>query len=145
MHISYFFFFYSKSSNFLGLPRIPTTISVSERRKGRTLRIRWTTPESPTVTGPILYVLEERHHAGSEFTEASLGPWTPRHRTNKTNIKLRNLVKPGRWYQFRIAAINTLGSRGYSDSSKEFITSLGKKQTSNVYLQICNLDLFIRS
>lgn len=32
------------------------------------------------------------------------------------HVKLR----PGRWYQFRVAAVNVNGTRGYSNYSQEF-------------------------
>lgn len=110
----------------LGLPRIPIAVSAAERRKGRALHIKW----SPTdaADGIVLYVLEERHHAGSIFTPSWMGAWTPLHRSNKTSIRLKGFVKPGRWYQFRVAAVNRFGSRGWSSPSKQFITSLGPRK-----------------
>lgn len=110
-----------------GLPNIPIDISVSERRRGRTLIVRWQSEDLPqeSMSSPTLYVLEERHHAGRHFTESRLGAWTPRHRSAKPSAFLKNLVKPGRWYQFRVAAVNENGTRGWSDNSMKFITSLG--------------------
>lgn len=29
-------------------------------------------------------------------------------------------LRPGRWYQFRVAAVNSNGTRGYSNYSQEF-------------------------
>lgn len=112
-----------------GLPNIPIDISVSERRRGRTLIVRWQSEDLPqeSMSSPTLYVLEERHHAGRHFTESRLGAWTPRHRSAKPSAFLKNLVKPGRWYQFRVAAVNENGTRGWSDNSMKFITSLGPR------------------
>lgn len=115
----------------LGLPPIPTDISVSERRRGRTLQIRWNSHNLETVR--TIYILEERHHAGRHFTESRLGSWAPRHKTTKTNASLRNLVKPGRWYQFRVAAVNENGTRGWSEHSMKFITSLGETNLGVIY------------
>lgn len=56
-----------------------------------------------------------------------MGSWTPLHRSNRTSVKLKGFVKPGRWYQFRVAAVNRIGSRGWSAPSKQFITSLGPR------------------
>lgn len=54
-----------------------------------------------------------------------MGDWTPCVRTVKPYAILRKLVKPGRWYQFRVAAVNENGTRGYSENSLRFITSVG--------------------
>lgn len=111
-----------------GLPAIPTGITAAERRRGRTLLVRWNSPPDAQVhsSSRVLYVVEERHHAGRYFTESRLGSWSPRHRTPRSSAVLKGVVKPGRWYQFRVAAVNTNGTRGWSDHSTKFITSLGK-------------------
>lgn len=36
-------------------------------------------------------------------------------------------VKPGRWYQFRVAAVNENGTRGFSSPSQAFTTSHGPR------------------
>jgi hypothetical protein len=34
-----------------------------------------------------------------------------------------DVIKPGRWYQFRVAAVNSIGSQGWSRPSSPFTSS----------------------
>lgn len=43
-------------------------------------------------------------------------------------------LRPGRWYQFRIAAVNVNGTRGYSNYSQEF--QLQTRKFLNIITQI---------
>lgn len=108
---------------FADLPDIPKDLTVIERRRKRTLLLKWIPGKSPI--GTVLYVVEERHHAGQHFAARRMGAWNPCVRTNQTNALLKGVIKPGRWYQFRVAAINENGSKGYSKNSLTFITSAG--------------------
>lgn len=107
---------------FIGLPEIPTDITVREAQKRRTVIIEWKPGES---SGTVLYFIEERHHAGRHLIENRMSDWTPCFRTAKTYIK--ELIKPGRWYQYRVAAVNANGTKGFSHHSFGFIASTGNK------------------
>lgn len=39
-------------------------------------------------------------------------------------------LRPQRWYQFRVAAINSHGSRGFTTPSKHYISSKGNANTA---------------
>ncbi|KAJ4438029.1 hypothetical protein ANN_13968 [Periplaneta americana] len=106
-----------------GLPPIPGNVTVAERRRGRTVIVEWAAPHQAS---PVLYLMEERHHVGRHFTAARLGNWVPRHRSSRTNVTLKNALRPGHWYQFRVAAINGNGTRGFSDPSEPFTLSVEK-------------------
>ena len=69
--------------------------------------------------GPVVYVIEERHHVGKMFKPSILGEWYFRQRTTKPKVTLKNIV-PGYWYQIRIAAVNANGTKGFSEPSSPF-------------------------
>ncbi|XP_044258305.1 anosmin-1 isoform X2 [Tribolium madens] len=108
----------------VGIPPIPQDIKLTEGLRKRTVHIEWNPGlqygENSEV---VLYLLEERHHTGRNFIEEHLSEWSQCGQTNKTSHILRNVVKPGRWYQFRVAAVNENGTKGFSDNSPTFSVS----------------------
>ncbi|XP_077285374.1 anosmin-1-like [Arctopsyche grandis] len=112
----------------IGLPSIPQSVSVREKRRGLTVRIEWISPDQQKQ--PVLYVIEERNHVGKNLGEALFGEWTPQYRSLKINVTLKNVVKPGRWYQFRVAAVNENGTKGFSKPSSHFTPSHGPRPPS---------------
>ncbi|XP_061704937.1 anosmin-1 isoform X2 [Cydia pomonella] len=111
-----------------GLPALPVIEEVKEKRKS--ILIRWSDGVGDlarAVPGRIMYLLEEQHHLGPKYEEAKLAGWNLLLRTNKTKISLRNLLKPGRWYRFRVAAISSAGSRGFSSPSAPFTPRKGPR------------------
>lgn len=52
-----------------------------------------------------------------------MSEWTSCMKTTK--FRLRHTVKPGKWYHFRVAAVNENGTRGFSERSLNFIFSTG--------------------
>ncbi|CAG4969800.1 unnamed protein product [Parnassius apollo] len=111
-----------------GLPAMPTLAEIKEKR--RSVLIRWSDgvgDVARTVPGRILYLLEEQHHLGPKYEEAGLGDWNLLLRTNKTKVSLRNHLKPGRWYRFRVAAVSASGTRGFSVPSAPFTPRKGPR------------------
>ncbi|XP_013142353.1 PREDICTED: anosmin-1 [Papilio polytes] len=111
-----------------GLPALPTLNEIKERR--RSVIIQWTDgvgDAARTVPGRVLYLLEEQHHLGPKYEEAGLGDWNLLMRTNKTKVSLRNHLKPGRWYRFRVAAVSASGTRGFSEPSSPFTPRKGPR------------------
>ncbi|XP_068910205.1 anosmin-1 isoform X3 [Tenebrio molitor] len=106
-------------SSATGIPEVPRNVRVTETVKKRSILIEWSSDEEPP-SGSVIYVIEERHHAGRNFIEEHLSEWTPCARTNASGYTLKNLVKPGRWYQFRVAAVNENGTKGFSKTSPTF-------------------------
>jgi hypothetical protein len=104
-------------------------VRVTETVKKRSILIQWSSDEEPP-SGSVIYVIEERHHAGRNFIEEHLSEWTPCARTNASGYTLKNLVKPGRWYQFRVAAVNENGTKGFSKTSPTFGASSSKCDAS---------------
>ncbi|XP_045767671.1 anosmin-1 isoform X1 [Maniola jurtina] len=114
--------------NLPGLPALPTMEEPKERR--RAVQIKWSDGVGDTaraVPGRVLYLLEEQHHLGPKYEESRLGDWNLIMRTNKTKVSLKNLLKPGRWYRFRVAAVSSAGTRGYSAPSPPFTPRKGPR------------------
>lgn len=42
-------------------------------------------------------------------------------------MSLKNTLKPGRWYRFRVAAVSAAGTRGYSEPSLPFTPRRGPR------------------
>ncbi|XP_022196972.2 anosmin-1 [Nilaparvata lugens] len=103
------------------LPPIPYQPFVTElRKKLAQLRWRW---KGDDTSMPTVHVVEERSHAGKQFSPSELGEWTVRGRTARVGVRMRHLL-PGNWYVFRVAAVSANGSRGYSASSQPFTLSV---------------------
>ncbi|CAG4964663.1 unnamed protein product [Colias eurytheme] len=111
-----------------GLPALPKVEEAKERRKS--VLVRWSGgvgDSARAVPGRVLYLLEEQHHLGPKYEEARLGDWNLITRTNKTKVSLKNLLKPGRWYRFRVAAVSAAGTRGFSEPSAPFTPRKGPR------------------
>lgn len=111
-----------------GLPAMPVMEEAKEKR--RAVVLRWSGGVGDlarAVPGRVLYLLEEQHHLGPKYEEFRLGEWNLLLRTNKTKVSLRNLLKPGRWYRFRVAAVSASGSRGFSAASSPFTPRRGPR------------------
>ncbi|KAJ0177911.1 hypothetical protein K1T71_006784 [Dendrolimus kikuchii] len=114
--------------NLPGLPAMPVMEEVKEKK--RAVVIRWSDGVGDlarAVPGRILYLLEEQHHLGPKYEETRLGEWNLLLRTNKTKVSLRNLLKPGRWYRFRVAAVSASGTRGFSVAGPPFTPRRGPR------------------
>lgn len=84
----------------------------------------------------LFFVIEGRYHLGSVFASHKLSDWTIFHAHPRYDHVLRlpestreiarrwcfilKKIKPGRWYQFRVASVNEHGTRGFSKHSTEF-------------------------
>lgn len=114
-----------------GLPAVPVYVNL--REAGRSIRmaeIHWDVAVEEEESSATYYVVESRHHIGISFAERKMeNDWQNHKATMIYEIKragnLRRFVgelklKPGRWYQVRVAAVNEKGTRGYSVVSKEF-------------------------
>lgn len=111
-----------------GLPAVPTMEEPKEKR--RAVVLRWSDGVGDTaraVPGRVLYLLEEQHHLGPKYEQSRLGDWNLMLRTNRTKVSPRNLLKPGRWYRFRVAAISASGTRGFSDPCPPFTPRRGPR------------------
>lgn len=120
-----------------GLPPVPSHVKLFEAGRGyRIAEIHWEINlEEEQLTSAIYFVVESRHHIGMSFAERKLeNDWQNHTPTAIFELKRAGSqkryvgemkLKPGRWYQVRVAAVNELGTRGYSVVSREF--QLSKK------------------
>ncbi|PZC80984.1 anosmin-1 [Helicoverpa armigera] len=121
----------SEPVDLLTVPGLPAMPVIGEpKEKKRAVVIRWSSgvgDVARAVPGPVFYVLEEQHHLGPKYEEVRLGDWNLLLRTNKTKVSLRNALKPGRWYRFRVAAVSASGTRGFSAPSPPFTPRRGPR------------------
>nr|XP_020458439.1 anosmin-1-like isoform X2 [Monopterus albus] len=71
---------------------------------------------------PVVYMFQSRWNVGIHPSEDHASPWTTVAMTLSEDVVLSDL-RPQRWYQFRVAAINSHGSRGFTTPSKHYISS----------------------
>jgi len=110
-----------------GLPDVPNVVAVSDYGKG--LAVEWSAPSPGTSAGGhVTYVVQERHHVGATYVPERMTTWAMVTRTDRTREQFRQLHAPGRWFQFRVAAINENGTSGYSPPSKQFFVEIGPRK-----------------
>lgn len=107
------------------MPDIPTDVSVTEGRRKRSIVIKWKVGDVPADEG-VLYVVEERHYTGRNFVPSRMSEWSTCVRSTKPSQVLRHFAKPGRWYQFRVAAVNANWTKGFSEPSVGYTIPTGK-------------------
>lgn len=104
-----------------GVPLKPRRdMSFAEDAEGR-VKVLWVSKFNVSVE-PIVYMLQSRWNIGIHPSEDHASPWTTVAMTLSEDVVLSDL-RPQRWYQFRVAAINSHGSRGFTTPSKHYISS----------------------
>ncbi|XP_040041306.2 anosmin-1b [Gasterosteus aculeatus] len=104
-----------------GVPLKPRReMSFAEDPEGR-VKVVWVSKFNVTVE-PVVYMLQSRWNAGIHPSEDHASPWTTVAMTLSEDVVLLDL-RPHRWYQFRVAAINSHGSRGFTTPSKHYIST----------------------
>lgn len=119
------------------LPPIPDNIEI-RREKSNMISLSWGIKTSKDMIikstkakkdwmydeqSSIRYLVEERHVLGPRYLESRLSSWFVRHLSSKPHTSIRSGLKTGHWYQFRVAAVNEYGSKGYSPPSIPFKTA----------------------
>uniref|UniRef100_A0A1I7T6Y5 WAP-type 'four-disulfide core n=2 Tax=Caenorhabditis tropicalis TaxID=1561998 RepID=A0A1I7T6Y5_9PELO len=109
-----------KSSDVKLLP-IPRNISVQERKRKRSIIIRWVTGRlSKSQMAQIANLFLVQWRWGLHEEENGMTEWQTVTVRNKPYAILKHLLSPGRFYEFRIAAVSNDGSLGFSAPSKPF-------------------------
>ncbi|KAK1897214.1 Anosmin-1, partial [Dissostichus eleginoides] len=104
-----------------GVPLKPRReMSFVEDSEGR-VRVVWVSKFNVSIE-PVVYVLQSRWNAGIHPSEDHASPWTTVAMTLSEDAILTDL-RSQRWYQFKVAAINSHGSRGFTTPSKHHISS----------------------
>uniref|UniRef100_A0A182XK45 Anosmin n=1 Tax=Anopheles quadriannulatus TaxID=34691 RepID=A0A182XK45_ANOQN len=111
-----------------GLPPVPGQIQLVEMGGSRTAQIQWDV-KLESEQSPTYYITESRFHIGYAYTEHRMeNDWQPHVLETFTQYNMGTVkryegeikLKPGRWYQVRMAAVNRMGTRGYSTPSRPF-------------------------
>uniref|UniRef100_A0AC34Q1H3 Anosmin-1 n=1 Tax=Panagrolaimus sp. JU765 TaxID=591449 RepID=A0AC34Q1H3_9BILA len=100
---------------------IPEGITVQERKRKRSAVVRWVMKrlsKAHMSTNSNLYVIQWRW--GTRREEETMTPWQTVMVKNKMYAILKHLLMPGRYYIFRVAAVNQFGSLGFSQPSSPF-------------------------
>uniref|UniRef100_A0A8C2ZWZ3 Anosmin 1b n=1 Tax=Cyclopterus lumpus TaxID=8103 RepID=A0A8C2ZWZ3_CYCLU len=104
-----------------GVPLKPRReMSFVEDSEGR-VKVVWVSKFNVSVE-PVVYMLQSRWNIGIHPSEDHASPWTTVAMTLSEDVVLSDL-RPQRWYQFRVAAMNSHGSRGFTTPSKHHISS----------------------
>ncbi|XP_069009297.1 anosmin-1b isoform X2 [Embiotoca jacksoni] len=104
-----------------GVPLKPRRdMSFVEDSEGH-VKLVWVSKFNVSVE-PVVYMLQSRWNIGIHPSEDHASPWSTVAMTLSEDVVLSDL-RPQRWYQFRVAAINSHGSRGFTTPSKHYISS----------------------
>ncbi|KAL4608196.1 anosmin-1-like isoform X2 [Arapaima gigas] len=71
---------------------------------------------------PVLYILQRRWNQGVPASEDSATAWQTVIVTMENQAVLKDM-RPDRWYQFRVSAVNSQGTRGFTAPSRHFFSS----------------------
>ncbi|XP_069474729.1 anosmin-1-like isoform X2 [Ambystoma mexicanum] len=104
-----------------GVPLKPRKeISFAEQSNG-SLAVSWKSKFNVSVE-PVFYLLQRRWNSGIHPNEDESTQWQTVAMTAEDHARLED-TRPNRWYQFRVAAINVHGTRGFTTPSKHFYSS----------------------
>ncbi|KAM3585190.1 uncharacterized protein V6R79_010009 [Siganus canaliculatus] len=104
-----------------GVPLKPRKeLSLVELSSGE-LEVRWSSRFNVSAE-PVVYILQRRWNFGIQPSEDTATSWQVVAQTTEQGVRLSDL-RPGRWYQFRVAAVNTHGTRGFTTPSKHIHSS----------------------
>ncbi|XP_068612470.1 anosmin-1a [Brachionichthys hirsutus] len=80
------------------------------------LGLRWSSRFNVSAE-PVVYVLQRRWNFGIQPSEDAATSWRGVTLTTERGATLSD-IRPGRWYQFRVAAVNAHGTRGFTTPSR---------------------------
>ncbi|XP_047666574.1 anosmin-1b isoform X3 [Tachysurus fulvidraco] len=85
------------------------------------LEVTWMSKFNVSIE-PVLYILQRRWNHGIHPSEDEASPWRTVLMTMEERALLQD-VRPHRWYQFRVSAVNSQGTRGFTTPSKHFFSA----------------------
>ncbi|XP_015278455.1 PREDICTED: anosmin-1 [Gekko japonicus] len=104
-----------------GVPLKPRKeLKFTELQTGE-LEVKWSSKFNISIE-PVLYVVQRRWNYGIHPSEDDATSWQTVAQTTDERVQLSD-IRPSRWYQFRVAAINVHGTRGFTAPSKHFRSS----------------------
>uniref|UniRef100_A0A671T2R5 Anosmin-1-like n=1 Tax=Sinocyclocheilus anshuiensis TaxID=1608454 RepID=A0A671T2R5_9TELE len=111
----------SPKNLYRGAPLKPRKELVFEELESGVLEVCWSSKFNVSAE-PVLNVLQRRWNYGIHPSEDGATEWQVVARTSEERVWLTD-IRPGRWYQFRVAAVNVHGTRGYTTPSRHFRSS----------------------
>ncbi|XP_077002560.1 anosmin-1 [Tamandua tetradactyla] len=104
-----------------GVPLKPRKeLRFTELQSGQ-LEIKWSSKFNISIE-PVIYVVQRRWNYGIHPSEDDATHWQTVAQTTDERLQLMD-IRPSRWYQFRVAAVNVHGTRGFTAPSKHFRSS----------------------
>ncbi|XP_027691094.1 anosmin-1 [Vombatus ursinus] len=104
-----------------GVPLKPRKeLRFTELQSGQ-LEIKWSSKFNISIE-PVIYVVQRRWNYGIHPSEDDATNWQTVAQTTDERVQLSD-IRPSRWYQFRVAAVNVHGTRGFTAPSKHFRSS----------------------
>uniref|UniRef100_A0A673VQ86 Anosmin 1a n=1 Tax=Salmo trutta TaxID=8032 RepID=A0A673VQ86_SALTR len=94
-------------------------LSFEELRSGQ-MEVSWSTRFNVSAE-PVIYVLQRRWNYGIQPSEDAATQWEVVAQTTEVKARLAD-IRAGRWYQFRVAAVNVHGTRGFTTPSRHIHT-----------------------
>ncbi|XP_036431588.1 anosmin-1 [Colossoma macropomum] len=104
-----------------GAPLKPRKELVFLEQPSGQLEVRWSSKFNISVE-PVVYVVQRRWNHGIHPSEDDATPWQDMAQVAEERVQLVD-IRPSRWYQFRVAAVNVHGTRGFTAPSKHFRSS----------------------
>ncbi|XP_034505715.1 anosmin-1 isoform X2 [Ailuropoda melanoleuca] len=104
-----------------GVPLKPRKeLRFTELQSGQ-LDVKWSSKFNISIE-PVIYVVQRRWNYGIHPSEDDATQWRTVAQTTDERVQLMD-IRPSRWYQFRVAAVNVHGTRGFTAPSKHFRSS----------------------
>ncbi|XP_078218805.1 anosmin-1 isoform X4 [Callithrix jacchus] len=104
-----------------GVPLKPRKeLRFTELQSGH-LEVKWSSKFNISIE-PVIYVVQRRWNYGIHPSEDDATHWQTVAQTTDERVQLTD-IRPTRWYQFRVAAVNVHGTRGFTAPSKHFRSS----------------------
>ncbi|XP_073529196.1 anosmin-1-like isoform X2 [Phyllobates terribilis] len=101
---------------FKGVPLKPHIEFIINEDLNRTTKVTWKSRFNISAE-PVLYILQRRWNYGIQPSEDQSTQWQTITVTAAQHFIMAD-IRPGRWYQFRVAAVNTHGTQGFTIPSK---------------------------
>ncbi|CAB1327994.1 unnamed protein product, partial [Coregonus sp. 'balchen'] len=94
-------------------------LSFEELRSGQ-MEVSWSSRFNVSAE-PVIYVVQRRWNYGIQPSEDAATQWEVVAQTTEVKARLAD-IRAGRWYQFRVAAVNVHGTRGFTTPSRHIHT-----------------------
>ncbi|KAF3857292.1 hypothetical protein F7725_009151 [Dissostichus mawsoni] len=104
-----------------GVPLKPRKELGFEELPSGQLEVRWSSRFNISAE-PVVYILQRRWNFGIQPSEDTANAWQVVAQTTEQGARLSD-TRPGRWYQFRVAAVNSHGTRGFTTPSRHIHSS----------------------